>query len=77
MGRVLSEESRALFPISTIESLVRLFRTEFVEKTEEPSLALASIILGALEHALTAPQVPAPGPPIIQQSPFKSSEALI
>ena len=65
MGKLFSDESKALFPISKIDTLVTLFQNEFIltgdnkSKVEgaglrgEPNLTLASIILGAVEHSLT------------------------
>ncbi|XP_013401358.1 menin [Lingula anatina] len=40
------------FPLQSIESVVRLFRDQ-LHCTDEPNLALLSIIIGSIEHTLT------------------------
>lgn len=43
---------RALFPIKNIASIVQIFKNQ-LENNSEPDLALLSIIVGAVENALT------------------------
>lgn len=54
MGKLISEESKELFPITTIAGLIHLFENDFLNTGEdkEPNLALLSIILGTVEHSL-------------------------
>ncbi|XP_063591163.1 menin-like [Penaeus indicus] len=48
----LSSEERALFPLSDIDSVVKLFRIH-LSKNSEPNLAILSIIIGYIENTLT------------------------
>ncbi|KAK8745986.1 hypothetical protein OTU49_017210 [Cherax quadricarinatus] len=48
----LSSEERALFPLSNIEAVVKLFRLH-LQKNSEPNLAILSIIVGHIENTLT------------------------
>lgn len=57
----LSGEERALFPLTDIESVVKLFRLH-LEKNSEPNLAILSIIVGHIENTLTCSRV-VPEPP--------------
>lgn len=48
----LSSEERALFPLTDIDGVVKLFRLH-LEKNSEPNLAILSIIVGHIENTLT------------------------
>lgn len=43
---------KALFPIRSIESVIKIFRQQ-LESSSEPDLALLSVIVGAVENSLT------------------------
>lgn len=53
------EEDRALFPIQSISSIVRIFQNQ-LENSAEPDLALLSILVGAIENSLTCNRTFAP-----------------
>ncbi|XP_064084784.1 menin-like isoform X3 [Macrobrachium nipponense] len=48
----LSSEERAMFPLTDIKSVVKLFTTH-LNKNKEPNLAILSIIVGHIENTLT------------------------
>lgn len=48
----MSEEERALFPLRTVSSVVELFKL-FLTRSDQPDLALMSIISGLVENTLT------------------------
>lgn len=48
----MTPEQRALFPLRTAAAVVRLFALELDRR--RPSLALLSVVSGAVEHSLTA-----------------------
>ncbi|KAK8381692.1 hypothetical protein O3P69_015025 [Scylla paramamosain] len=48
----LSSEERALFPLTDIDGVVKLFKLH-LEKNSEPNLAILSIIVGHIENTLT------------------------
>ena len=51
----MREEERRLFPLSTIGSVVQLFRLQ-LSGPEEPDIALLSIVSGCVENSLTSPR---------------------
>ena len=52
MRRVLTQEQQGLFPLRSVSDVVRLFSLELDK--ERPSVALLSVVAGAIEHSLTA-----------------------
>ena len=52
----MREEERRLFPLSTIGSVVQLFRLQ-LSGSEEPDIALLSIVSGCVENSLTSPRI--------------------
>ena len=52
MRRVLTQEQQSLFPLRSVADVVRLFSLELDKK--RPSVALLSVVAGAVEHSLTA-----------------------
>lgn len=48
----LRERDRLAFPLQNIQAVVNLFRDQ-LENTEQPNLALLSIVLGTIENTLT------------------------
>ncbi|KAK7068394.1 Menin [Halocaridina rubra] len=48
----LSSEEKAIFPLTDIESVVKLFKIHLAKNTE-PNLAILSIIVGHIENTLT------------------------
>ena len=52
MRRVLTQEQQGLFPLRSVAEVVRLFSLELDKK--RPSVALLSVVAGAVEHSLTA-----------------------
>lgn len=46
------DEDKALFPIQSISSIVRIFQNQ-LQNSSEPDLALLSILVGAVENSLT------------------------
>ena len=48
----LSSEERALFPLTDIDGVVKVFKLH-LQKNREPNLAILSIIIGHIENTLT------------------------
>lgn len=70
----LSSEERALFPLSDIDSVVKLFRLHLA-KNSEPNLAILSIIIGYIENTLTCSRGGSePTPELDDDCPGKCSE---
>ncbi|KAB7506014.1 Menin [Armadillidium nasatum] len=48
----LTDEEKSIFPLTNVESVVKLFKLH-LERNEEPNLAICSIIIGCIENTLT------------------------
>merc|ERR1711962_279932 len=58
MGRLeatMRDEDRRLFPLSTIGSVVQLFRHQLTRE-QEPDITLLSIVAGCVENSMTCPR---------------------
>lgn len=55
MARI-RQSDRALFPIKNVQSVVEIFRNQ-LENSDEPDLALLSIIVGYIENNLTSNRI--------------------
>ena len=52
----MREETRRLFPLSTIGSVVQLFRYELTHSDHDPDIVLLSIVAGCIENSMTSPR---------------------
>ena len=52
----MREETRRLFPLSTIGSVVQLFRNELTHSHHDPDIVLLSIVAGCIENSMTSPR---------------------
>ena len=52
----MREETRQLFPLSTIGSVVQLFRNELTHHHHDPDIVLLSIVAGCIENSMTSPR---------------------
>ena len=55
-GARMREETQRLFPLSTIGSVVQLFRYELTHSDHDPDIVLLSIVAGCIENSLTSPR---------------------
>ena len=60
MRRVLTQEQQGLFPLRSVSDVVRLFSLELDKR--RPSVALLSVVAGAVEHSMTAGRPDAESP---------------